>query len=405
MKEDKKVRIVSGDVPAGILPLGITATLQDIRVSGYGPDDEIYSKNPEVRKMIPRGATLLDMKGRLSCFDVVIYANKKFTGGIGDEDDEEVENNELWKQYFLEDPDTVSKVICMTKLNGEAAHFSGRYIDGQFYLIAGSKNVHLLFRERGNIDLYEGERYAVAKVVARTVLDTLESIDVQRRHLMYSLLHHSKCTAVCELLQPSNQHIVNLNHLEKPQLNIISLTSVYREQETSLIALPPHHTLDVLDALGFSCPAHSKISAEELEQHQNKVRSEFDIEGRVLYFLNKNEDTIGMVKFKTLWYIMMRALREKAVYFFVSSKKQQDFNLQNCVEATHRRMDDIQKWLKFPNTSNYLQNWKTLGETFLKWMNNEIQENREEASNIRPRFPVMWQRFLKDTRQTDKIIP
>ncbi|KAG7177617.1 hypothetical protein Hamer_G008261 [Homarus americanus] len=314
MKEDKKVRIVSGDVPAGILPLGITATLQDIRVSGYGPDDEIYSKNPEVRKMIPRGATLLDMKGRLSCFDVVIYANKKFTGGIGDEDDEEVENNELWKQYFLEDPDTVSKVICMTKLNGEAAHFSGRYIDGQFYLIAGSKNVHLLFRERGNIDLYEGERYAV---VARTVLDTLESIDVQRRHLMYSLLHHSKCTAVCELLQPSNQHIVNLNHLEKPQLNIISLTSVYREQETSLIALPPHHTLDVLDALGFSCPAHSKISAEELEQHQNK----------------------------------------------------------------------------------------TLGETFLKWMNNEIQENREEASNIRPRFPVMWQRFLKDTRQTDKIIP
>lgn len=39
-----------------------------------------------------------------------------------------------------------------------------RYIDDQFYLIVGSKNVHMLIRGTHDIDLYEGSRYEYAKV-------------------------------------------------------------------------------------------------------------------------------------------------------------------------------------------------------------------------------------------------
>lgn len=39
-----------------------------------------------------------------------------------------------------------------------------RYINEQFYIITGSKNVHLIIRKREDIDQYEGDRYNVAKV-------------------------------------------------------------------------------------------------------------------------------------------------------------------------------------------------------------------------------------------------
>lgn len=60
--------------------------------------------------------------------DIVIYANRKFTGNIGDEDDLQPENNDQWKKYFLKDQEEAQQVVCMEKVNGEAAHFSGRYV-------------------------------------------------------------------------------------------------------------------------------------------------------------------------------------------------------------------------------------------------------------------------------------
>ena len=40
--------------------------------------------------------------------------------------------------------DFATEVICTEKANGEAAHISARYIGNKFYLIVGSKNVHLM---------------------------------------------------------------------------------------------------------------------------------------------------------------------------------------------------------------------------------------------------------------------
>ncbi|XP_069162579.1 uncharacterized protein [Procambarus clarkii] len=294
LKEKKKIKRISANVPHGILsPKDDPAILHDLKVNCYGPDDTIYNNDPEVRKNVPCGVTLLEFKGQ---FDLVIFANKKFTGGIGDEDDKQPETNDLWKQYCLEDPSTTtSKVVCMTKVNGESAHFSGRHINGKKILITGSKSVHMLIGEREDIERYDGERYVVAKVVARSLWDTLNNMDIMNRHLVYNILHYTKCTAVCELFQPDNQHIVNLSHLDKHQLNVICFTPLYNEfEETSLLALPPHYTLNLFTALGFTSPAYSIIEAKDVVKHQNKVRSNLYKAGEVFYFLNENEETIGM---------------------------------------------------------------------------------------------------------------
>ncbi|XP_071537269.1 uncharacterized protein [Panulirus ornatus] len=403
MSEKNLVKIVSADVPAGILPPGHTGILHDTKVSGWAPDDEIYSEHPNIRRMIPRGTTIMNLDGSVSWFDVVLYANKKFTGGVGDEDDSQPANNDLWKDFFLQDPDTADQVVCMTKINGKAAHFSGRYILGHFYVVAGSKNVHMLMRERKDIDLYAGDRYTIARLVAESLWDTLQSLDKRCFRVLCSLLHHTKCTAVCEILQPDNQHIVNNSDLEKNQLYIISFTPTVGEEETSLLAMPPHHSLDLISALGCIFPLYSTVAANDVLEHRNKVRKELYKEGEVMYFLNKKEETIGLVKTKTTWYIMMRALREKTVYCFIPAKKRSNWDLQDCIKMIYRRFGHIQEWLKF--SDSYLLSWKKLGETFLQWMDSKIQEKKVEESSIRPKFPKIWHEFLSETGHRDDLIP
>ena len=69
-----------------------------------------------------------------------------FTGGLGDEDEDQPESNKTWLNYFIQPIDTASEIICTEKANGEAAHLSARFIGNRFYLILGSKNVHMMIR-------------------------------------------------------------------------------------------------------------------------------------------------------------------------------------------------------------------------------------------------------------------
>lgn len=56
-KTEKLIKITSGTVPSDILPFD-EATIHDIKVNGYGPDDEIYSKNPDIRQKVSRSRTV-----------------------------------------------------------------------------------------------------------------------------------------------------------------------------------------------------------------------------------------------------------------------------------------------------------------------------------------------------------
>ena len=114
-----------------------------------GPDDKLYDKKPDVRAKIARGNTILvhaDENGEIK-YDLVIYALRKFTGGMGDEDDLD-RNAKDWKMYFLKDLNEAAYVCSLKKANGEAAHLACRWLNGQFVIFAGSKNVHLAFRNK-----------------------------------------------------------------------------------------------------------------------------------------------------------------------------------------------------------------------------------------------------------------
>ncbi|XP_050711471.1 uncharacterized protein LOC126995705 isoform X1 [Eriocheir sinensis] len=402
--EEKLLKVTSASVPNGILPEGYVGVLHDIKVSGRQADDSIYSNHPDIRQKIPRGTTVMDLKhGSDETLeqDIVIYANRKFTGSIGDEDDLQPENNDQWKKYFLKDQEEARQVLCMEKVNGEAAHFSGRFIENQFYIITGSKNVHMIIKKEEDIDKYEGERYNFAKVVARCVWHSLQALEDGNRKFLQRFLDKTKCTAICELLQRENQHIISLDHLEEPLLTVIGFTpTASNEEPSSLVAIPPHHTLDLLSCLGFTVPTHTVIPVEELQRHREEIRLGYQTEGKVLYFLDKDEETIGLVKIKTMWYIMLRALREKLIY---TTRRRQGWTVEDRIESAHKRFKEIQEWLLF--SDNYLDGWKELASTFMKSVDEKIKEDCVKLEEIRPTYPTMWKKFLQETNRSDIVKP
>ncbi|CAL4108015.1 unnamed protein product, partial [Meganyctiphanes norvegica] len=386
-KRQKLVRIVTQNVPDGILPKHYTAKLHDIKVGGQGPDDTIYNQDADIRKFISRGTTLMSIEVNNSQenLDAVIYANRKFTGDIGDEDESQPESNVIWRRYCLDNPDEADTIVAMEKLNGEAAHFSGRFIEGKFYIITGSKNVHMIISCEEDIKKYEEVRYTHAKVIARAVWKQLIQMQENNRQILFSLLHHTKCTVVCEILLPHNQHIVNISSVKEPSLQVLTITpTVSDNAEISLTALPPHHWLELASALGFNVAPYQIIDRNGVDNFIQKSHNEIHKEGYVLYYLkNSNcyENIIGMAKTKTFWYVMLRALREKAVFAFNAARKKNGWSLEDIIDSTHERFNEIQIWLKFNN--EYLTKWNKLSNEFLKWLNGEINTNSEAAENIR----------------------
>jgi len=53
------------------------------------------------------------------------------------------------------------------------------------------------------------------------------------------------------------------------------------------------------------------LAYKDAEDYLTKIRKDFGYEGVVLYFIDSEFNVIGLLKKKTVWYIIIRAVREK----------------------------------------------------------------------------------------------
>jgi len=76
-------------------------------------------------------------------------------------------------------------------------------------------------------------------------------------------------------------------------------------------------------------------------------------EGKVLYFMDSDENIFGLIKKKTAWYIILRALREKACSF---SSQKASFSKAEMEKKVTKRLCEIQVWLGFSDA--YRTTWQ-----------------------------------------------
>ena len=412
-RAQRMVKVTPWQVPDGILPPGYSGTLHDVKVGETdkkygGPDDKIYNSSPEIRDKVARGNTVLELHHEATQqtqHDMVVFALKKFTGGMGDEDEEQPEDDLVWQRYFLAPLHQVSQVVCMTKENGEAAHVSIRRIEDQLYFIAGSKNVHLLFRDRADLELYSDGRFSVARMVGEAWLRQMESLQSSLLTELVEVVVEAGLTLIFEILCPGYQHVVDLSHLARPQLKFLSFTGQYSQasqgEPTSLVAFAPHLSLEFARYVGLDTAHYETITAAQAEERMALVRRGEGYEGEVLYFLDQHSNTIGLLKKKTSWYVVLRAIREKVSHVHSTYKRNPGgWNSETnnrFLAKMNKRLDEIQSWLSL--TDFQLQTWKMLGKNFQNWLVAEMVKDKLyniDKYSVRGNFPQLWKSFMTE---------
>lgn len=410
----QRVRVVEADIPAGILPDRVQGDLRDFKVGcprkGRVPDDAMYNRHEDLREKIARGNTVMylhDHQESSITYDCLIFALRKFTGGMGDEDEDQPDDQKTWMKYFLRPVEQTSRIICTQKANGEAAHFSARYLKDRFIVAAGSKNVHLVCRTYADIAKYSDSRYMVAKTVAESTLDMLCSLTPENASILLSFMHHTQVTGVFEVLQPHYQHVVDLSHLKASQMNFICFTLPYgiesKKNQDSLCALSPDKSLDFARSLGMITIDYETIEADQGEARMDLVRQGYGSEGEVFYYVDNKGHVIGLLKKKTAWYILCRAIREKASHAVLDYIKERNGKFQESdrINKLKSRIKQIQTWLGFDD--EYRTVWEDLGSQFMKWLIARAAKNEVQPDKVRGFFPGLWNQFLVETNSSDRV--
>jgi len=401
------VKVMEYDVPEWICPKNMKLALSDIKVFSKGPDDKVYNGNKDLREKVARGNSVLyinDLESKTIEQDCIIFALRKFTGGMGDEDEDQPESNLVWLNYFLKPIENATQIICTEKANGEAAHLSARFIKNKFYLIIGSKNVHLMIGKPGDLEFYKESRFHVAKEVGVATLNMLSKMSAENLQILLNFLHHTKSTAVFEQLQPSYQHVVDLSYLSdgKSALKFITWTSAFKNESCdieSYCSIRPDKALAFAQGLGMETVKYHVISASKAEERMQTIRKDYGHEGEVMYFINEKGNVIGLLKKKTAWYVLARAIREKARNAVRGFVKTPSESVSGSIKKTESRLRQIQTWIGFSDT--YLKAWTTLATGFLRWLHQRVAEKKLES--ICGNFPQLWKIFLTESNQSDQI--
>jgi len=400
----KYLKSVSATVPDFILPKDCSGELIDVKVFSKGPDDAIYDAYSKVRAKVARGNCFLQItRGKHRGARCILYALKKFTGGLGDDDDRDRGDNHTWKRYFSQPLENAETIVATRKANGEAAHLSCINIGGQNLLCGGSKNVHIIFRNRDDIRHYRGDRYKIANEICHSVMDCLDSMDSEQKEMLFGFLVKTRFTAVFEILVSTHQHVENLSHLERPVLQFITWTSTDLEpKHDQMCTVPPHIGIEIARALGLTTVDYEVIPASKVNDRMIQIRKGYQYEGEVLYFLDEKNVVFGLLKKKTVWYILCRAIREKTRNASKDLiKNRSTFSETRVIKQIEKRMDAIQSWLGL--SDEVLTQWKNLGIGFVRWVLKRVEDGNKSVEDIADLFPVTWKEYLDEEGTTDKI--
>lgn len=135
----------------------------------------------------------------------------------------------------------------------------------------------------------------------------------------------------------------------------------------------------------LSCVEYSTITLNEIDDYLVKVRNDYGYEGSVLYFLDSDLNVIGILKKKTTWYIIIRAVREK-LRNYLSNKS--TTTLPQLKDKIKNRLVSIKNWIGFNDED--LNKWKHVCFEFVQWFDQKYHSNQISREDHASKFPVLW---------------
>ncbi|CAG5116512.1 unnamed protein product [Candidula unifasciata] len=235
-------------------------------------------------------------------------------------------------------------------------------------------------------------------------MDCLEALAPAQKQKLLHFLTVTRLTAVFEILSPLHQHVEDLSFLKKPILQFIvwTTTDLEPKPEHHLCAFPPHIGIEIARTLGLTTVGYELLKPSQVLDKMKQIRQGYQFEGEVLYFLDSGNHVIGLLKKKTVWYIICRAIREKARASASGMIKQKCvFSITKSVRQVEQRLSEIQSWLGLSDSE--ITQWKNVGISFLKWTIKQTELQQLSVTDIVEKFPVIWKRHLEESGLTDHI--
>ncbi|CEG42512.1 uncharacterized protein PHALS_12781 [Plasmopara halstedii] len=468
-KADKsnKLRVQKRQLLSNLLP-GLQHVI-DIRVGRPGkPDDAVYLEDEYARKWLPRGNCIAKWKDKemTYCFPL-IRGLRKFTG---QEDDGELaqeeqkdkhgidgdlaiqtkkkkllDNSKLKGQLekekqlkFFTKPQSESRwMISTTKENGEAGHLAVlKRSDGDFIYVLGSKNTHLIAQVADDVERTQmihqkdgsADMFYSAAPIATAILRMLSALEPSKRRLLQEFLWQTRATACFEVLMLNHQHVQSLDYLVEntPVFYGLSLMTL-NPLEGAEICVNPVLIFEIMRALGVRTVNFEILEVDGIGDKAaiERTKNDYQVEGCVYLFLDDNAVVIGMQKQKSIWYVCLRAIREKAKTFcrtLISKNFGKDRTaplspaeaLDLVMESLHKRFIAIKQFLQI--SLEVSQAYETLGKQFLEYLYqkelfngnfaeiNQVEKIRQVARDVSNFFPIVWKKFLNETGLSDYIV-
>uniref|UniRef100_K3W6D8 DUF7920 domain-containing protein n=1 Tax=Globisporangium ultimum (strain ATCC 200006 / CBS 805.95 / DAOM BR144) TaxID=431595 RepID=K3W6D8_GLOUD len=405
----------------------------DLKVGRPGrPDDAVYENSEYARKYMPRGNFIAEWRSPTSdapLYFPIIRAYRKFTG---QEDDGEEKGaavgDELLSKFFTKPKEHARHVISTTKENGEAGHLSMLKRDDGAYLFAlGSKNTHLVALSLDDIESAcaagrkpGNDPYKAASAIARALMKMIVNLSETHRTWLCEFLWQTRATASFEILCPDHQHVQLLDYIDEdtPVFYGLSLPS-YTHMDGVEICVNPVLPYEAMRTLGIRTVEYKVVEFTPTLYAQTlyDIKNSYQHEGAVNLFLDDAACVIGMEKFKTVWYVSLRAIREKAKAFSnklfpkrapkAESAVTPDQALQNARVQMRKRFKAIQVYLQI--SSEVTDAYCVLGNQFVEFVYEhklrgksavEVQETKRDVADL---FPVVWKQFLETAELSDVV--
>jgi hypothetical protein len=374
----------------------------------YGvPDDNTYELYPILQKLVPRCFSILE----IGTNQIVVRGMPKFSAANADEEDDAVNAPTL-----LVEKAKATKLIMTEKANGKAFVVTAVKNEnlGKNYWFGGSKNVHRLFEVGKKIDPNPSAQLVVD--MFECFFESIKSSGSETK--LFDHLLKNKLTICGEYVD--GKHIV---YVENPYIRWFGFTSSDIKSENLCLAIAP--SLSLIKTLNLTPVNWTEKDIVEYKDKIADFRVGTNKEGWVLHWLNNENETIAMEKVKTIWYVVIRALRQimmKNIHYsqaVITKIREVLFARNNSF--MHLPLYELKIWFDmccsfvqwFVKTGmsadivNFIEKQKFHNkDAAAESLNqNKSREKEKEADNkVKSGMGYVWTLFLADTKYNDEWI-
>jgi len=365
-------------------------------------DDGIYETLDYMRKLVPRGLSIITFSKGDEKETAVLFGFRKFSG-MEDDSEEKIDLDKANRYFRTGTMADVTHFMDTNKSNGENAKWTLRTIFEKTWVFAGSKNTCKVYP----LGLDPQHWYPVksnndyGNIIASEVYDMLETMDA--KDLLDDFAHdiiRNSYVVLGELNHPQSEHVFPITELKIEHVALLGPNGV---------EVNPVVAFQLFDMFELPTVTHSLKPISALDDTLQEILDDKTSEGRVLYLLQETEAGYGvlaLLKHKSSFYVVGRRIRQNFWRMLIDPLVEFPGMSNHMVLALATKCQQTLKkkipQLTFlPECENKKGEWVKTGVDFVSWWANrytnttKLEDKMNLLDDAKSKYGTTYDTFFK----------